>query len=69
MRYISDLCPAGTYLPVNRTYCMPCEGNTISTEGSSSCTPCETGRVAIEEKTECGNLNFIEKFPKLTSHY
>ena len=49
------MCPAGTYLPINKTYCMPCEGNTTSTEGSSSCTPCETGTVANEEKTECGN--------------
>ena len=60
MRYISELCPAGTYLPVNRTYCMHCEGNTISTEGSSSCTPCETRTVANEEKTECGNSKSIQ---------
>ena len=44
---------------------MLCEGNTIRPEGSSSCTPCETGTLANEEKTECGNLNFIKKFPKL----
>ena len=39
---------------------MPCEGNTISTEGSSSCTPCETGTVINEERTECGNYQFIQ---------
>ena len=65
MRYISDLCPAGTYLPFKRTYCMPCEGNTISTEGSSSCTPCETGTMANEERTECGNYNLVQNVHNL----
>ena len=54
------MCPAGTYLPINKTYCMPCEGNTISTEDSSSCTPCETGTLANKERTECGNYNLVQ---------
>ena len=56
------MCPAGTYLPTNKTYCMPCEGNTISTEGSSSCTPCETRSVANEERTKCGNFTSFKFF-------
>ena len=60
MNQISALCPAGTYLPANKTYCLHCEGNKISNEGSSSCTPCETGTVANKEKTECGEFKFIK---------
>ena len=51
---ISDVCPAGTYLPVNGTWCKSCEGNTISTENATSCVLCAARRFANEEKTECG---------------
>ena len=64
MRHISDQCPAGFYHPANKTYCLRCEGNNISTEGSSSCTPCEAGTVANEKRTECGMF----KFTHLTTH-
>jgi hypothetical protein len=56
--FISDLCPAGTYLPDDEEVCLSCEGNTFSTEGAISCTPCETGAVANAEKTRCGTSLF-----------
>jgi hypothetical protein len=59
----SDLCPAGTYRPANKTFCKLCEGNTISTEGASSCTPCAAGTVVNKYKTECGNGMCRKKLP------
>ena len=62
MDKISDQCPAGTYQPANKKYCLRCEGNNISTEGSRNCTTCEAGKGANIKKTECGEFNLIQIF-------
>ena len=64
MSHILDQCPVGTYQPANKKYCLRCEGNNISTEGSSSCTPCEAGTVANKKRNECGEFKFIKIFLK-----
>jgi hypothetical protein len=56
--FISDLCPAGTYLSDDEEFCLSCQGNTFSTEGASSCTPCETRTFTNAEKTRCGTFLF-----------
>ena len=56
--YISDVCPAGTYLPIDEKYCKSCEGNTISTENATSCVPCAAREFANKDRTKCGIVIF-----------
>ena len=50
------------YRSADTAVCVPCRGNTISSEGARKCLNCGKKQVAEDGNTKCGKFPLIQKF-------